>query len=136
MQTWYEGTGERVLAAEETSGVGEWQLESLLEGYNARNFTTRYETSSALWLSAPPPALGEENRHFRVNMTVRIPTERVEYSTEWSECLKMAFVQYATLFLLSKYLLDVLREYLYENQVFESQVVVDSQSRRVKEHSF
>eukprot|EP00941_MAST-03F_sp_MAST-3F-sp1_P006048 g6048.t1 len=135
-QSWYMAPDEMLLEANENSAASDFLLENMLQGYNARNFTTRLETSSEFWLSAAPLALGESNRNFFVNLTMRVPLEEVEYFTDWSECMKFAFVQYVPLFLVAKYLLNWLRKYIYENQVLESQYVIDTQFGVQKKHQF
>lgn len=97
---------------------------SLVSDYRTRATSASLQDVHSVWERAAPQsaATGAVPGNFTLAATIRVPRMSVVYRPDWSETVKMAWVQYLALFAIVWYLLSALREFVYTNQILETTV--------------
>ena len=95
-------------------------LPLLLLRYNDRNLTTTYEYQTLILPSG-------FSSHSIISMKVRIPpNQEFEYTPEFLEVMKFAWVQYICLLIPVGYIIFRFAEFIYRNQILESHVTYET----------
>lgn len=97
---------------------------SLVTDYRMRATSAGLQDVHSVWERAAQQstAAGSVPGNFTLAATIRVPRMAVVYQPDWSETVKMAWVQYIALFAIVWYLLSALREFVYTNQILETTV--------------
>ena len=106
-------------------------LPQLVRAYRDRNETTNLVNKYAVWQRHPAAVVAEDvgaRQNFTVSTTVRIPAADVLYVPDWSEVVKVAWIQYFAIFAVIYYLLDLLMSFVFTNQILETTVITSHPS--------
>jgi len=125
--------------AEGSNSIQPNKIGVILSSYAKRNFTMELANQYKAWgASAGLDTFSTTAGSFCVNFTLRVPVDEIVYTPDVSEVLKVAWIQYLSIFALFFVLFYFLKQFVFTNQVLETMVDVDRlvPFSKVKQHRF
>lgn len=102
------------------------ELQSILQGYLSRNYTTSYQNYNPVWMSGIRDS-------FTLNMRIRIPPHQVVYYRPAPiEMLKGGWIQWLATFVALWYLLTWAEWFVFTQRLVETRVVSDFKPKMQK----
>lgn len=114
-------------------------IEALMTSYVNRNFTMELANTYSLWQTAASlDTFSVTADSFLLNFTMRVPVDEVVYTPDLPEVLKVAWVQYFALAFLFYILFELLKSFVFTNQVLETVVSKEGATKfsKIKQHRF
>lgn len=81
---------------------------------------TEYKELSSYWT----PRQGTGADYFTISVYMSIPPQKVVHKPSAAQTIKFAWIQYLSMIIPAWWLITILRNYLFANQIVESHVVV------------
>ena len=119
------------------ASIQDFLPENLMANYTSRDFMSVYEYQYPIWLprtSVTP--IDQHLTYFDLNMTVRIPTDTIQYRPNFGETLKHGLMQYVPFYIVIAPLIAFVRHFLFESQVIETEVISETPYGSQKMHKF
>lgn len=124
----------RGLASMQSASLG-----AIMGSYAKRNYTMDFTNEYKVWeIAKSRDSFSTTAGSFGLNLTVHVPVDEILYTPDLPEVLKVAWIQYFSLFALFFCLMYGLMYFVYTNQVLETLVESDGRAPHVqfKQHRF
>lgn len=108
-----------VLDHELIKSMNDITFQRVLEDYSFRNESLHYDHPYSTWVTGASDS-------FTINVKARVPTQNIQYIPEASEVMKWAWVQYVAIAWAVYQIVNVLRVFVYREQVVETYVRMDT----------
>lgn len=111
-----------------SSTANDVAFDTIMHRYTARNVTLTFKTNYQYVERRDDlvTSLSENNgRFFNTTLTVRVPTQTIQYTPPVSSVLKFAWVQYVSFFLVVYFLLYQLNSFIYTNKLLPVYATAD-----------
>ena len=126
-----------MLEAGMDASVEDFLPENLLRNYTARDFMSVYEYRYPVWLPRTSELPVDQSfSYFDLNITVRFPTDTIQYRPNFGETLKHGLMQYIPFYIVIAPLIAFVKHFLFEHQVIETEVVSEMPYGSQKLHRF
>lgn len=113
----------------ESPTVHDILIPTILGEYAQRNLTTTIENEMKVWTPGDPGSITGKSR-FELVARLRIPEESVRYIPGFWETMKVAWVQYLAIFIVVRYLVTLVENFIYDNRLLEFGTVMAQQPSR------
>jgi len=119
------------------ASIQDFLPENLMRNYTSRDFMSIYEYQYPIWLTRTGEVpVDRSNSYFDLNMTVRFPTDTIEYRPNFGETFKYGLMQYVPFYIVIAPLIAFVKHFLFEHQVIETEVVSEMPYGSQKLHKF
>ncbi|XP_047484267.1 transmembrane protein 231-like [Penaeus chinensis] len=105
------------------SDTRSWRLQEILSSYWKRNITTKYTNTYTSWQTG-------QSDSFTINLVVQYPEQTVLYIPGFWYVLKWAWIQYFAVLVILAYVISLIKDWVYQNQVVSTWVQFPSKKER------